>query len=95
MSTSATAASMSRDPSDYTANNEIRSLIHSNPIPGEMIEKCIKEGFLKRRSSKNSMNITLRYEEESEHIELTINLQANKVFAMDSSYLRDKPQIGE
>jgi hypothetical protein len=95
MSTSATAASMSRDPSDYTANNEIRSLIHSNPIPSEMIGKCIERGTFERRSSKNSMNITLRYEQGPEFIELTINLQANKVFAMDSSYLRDEPQIGE
>lgn len=86
---STTATSMSRKPGDYTANNDVRYKVHDNPIPEEMIGKCIREGFVKRRSSKNSMNVTLRYEQGTEIIELTINLQDSKVFNMATSYDRD------
>lgn len=95
MSATTVADSMSRTPSDYTANNNVREIIHNNPIPSEMIGKCIEEGFLQRQSSKNQMNVTLRYEEGSEHIELVINLQGSKVFDLDSSYIREEPTIIE
>ena len=86
---------MSRNPSDYTANNEVRKIIRDNPIPSEMIGKCISEGFLERRSSNNPMNVTIRYEEGAQHIELTINLEGSKVFDLGGSYIREEPIIGE
>ena len=89
------APSMSRNPANYTANNEVRRIVRENPIPSEMIGECISSGFLKRRSSKNPMNVTLRYENGAQYIELTINLEGSKVFAMDSSFMREEPTIGE
>ena len=89
------APSMSRNPANYTANNEVRRIVRENPIPSEMIGKCISSGFLKRRSSKNPMNVTLRYEEGAQHIELVINLEGSKVFDLRGSFIREKPTIGE
>jgi invasion protein IalB len=89
MSISTSAASMSRNSSNYTANYGVNQKIQSNPIPSGMIRRCFEKGEIVHVSGNNSMLVTLRYEEETEHIEVRVDLENNEVFQLESSYERD------
>jgi invasion protein IalB len=88
MSTTQTP-SMSRNSSNYTASYGVNQKIQANPIPSGMIRRCFESGKIVRVSGNNSLLVTLRHEEQTEHIELRVNLENSEVFALESSYERD------
>lgn len=91
MSTTATpAASMSRSPSSYTPSNTVLQTINENPIPGEMIRKCVEEGGVEE---EGDFDVKLRYEELAHSIELRIDLVDKVIKTLDSSYEVDDPAV--
>ena len=80
---------MSREPSNYTVTNGVRQKWNDNPLPKGIIGECIEKGEIVSHDTKNSMKVTLRYEQGADHIELMIDLENNKVFSLRSSYERD------
>lgn len=80
---------LNREPSNYTADFGVSQKVRDNAIPSEMIGDCIKHGDVESRSTVNPFHITLRYEEGPHHIELRVDLEANEVFGLSSSYEND------
>lgn len=84
------AASMSRNPSNYTPSNGVLQTLNENPIPGEMIRNCIEEGEIE---SDGNFDVKLRYEELAHSIELRINLTNKVIKTLESSYEVDDPAV--
>lgn len=84
------ADTMSRSPESYTPSNGVLQTLNENPIPGEMIRKCVEQGEVE---SEGDFDVKLRYEELAHSIELRINLVDKVIKTLESSYEVDDPAV--
>lgn len=81
-----TTSGISREPSTYSPSSTLLQKLNDNPIPPAMIGECVRDGDVKSRNPNNPFQVTLRLEGEVHHIELLVDLEANEVFDLRSSY---------
>lgn len=86
--TQTTERQINREVSNYTAGNDVRLSLQSDPIPKHLVKQCIEEGEIVSEIGAG-MRVALRLDTGADFLKLWVNLKNEEVYRLKSSFERD------